>query len=153
ASAVLAASAATVAALRQLDVHRVALVTPPWFDAELTALGRRYFEKAGHDVVNAAPATLESDQRAITRSGLFEWICEHTPDATDGGGVAGTGPPAVGPIDAVERALSRPVVTANQALFWAALLAAKADVTAVSGYGRLFRATSESSALVGTVHA
>src|SRR5262249_44415434 len=70
---VVAASTATLAALRVLQVQRVALVTPPWFDDELTALGTKFFEDAGCAVVSAAPAGLESDQRAITTSGLFDW--------------------------------------------------------------------------------
>lgn len=135
---VVAASAATAAALRALGVHRISLVTPPWFDEELTALGRRYFENAGYPIVDAAPAGLASDQRAITPRALFDWICTHTPDAADAVVIAGNGLRAVGVIAALESALSRPVVTANQALLWAALRAAGADVTAVQGYGRIF---------------
>lgn len=135
---VVAASAATVAALRALGVHRVSLVTPPWFDAELTELGRRYFEDAGYRIDGAAPAALPSDQRAITPRSLFDWICRHTPDTADAVVVAGNGLRAVGAIAALERALSRPVLTANQALFWAALQAGGADVTAVHGYGQIF---------------
>lgn len=138
---VVAASAATIAALGALGVHRVSLVTPPWFDAELTALGRQYFENAGHSVVGAAPAGLESDQRAITPGGLFDWICRHSPDTADAVVIAGNGLRAVGAIAALESALSRPVLTANQALLWAALRAAGADVTAVHGYGRIFTTT------------
>jgi maleate isomerase len=137
---VVAASAATAAALRALDVQRLSLVTPPWFDAELTALGRRYFENAGYSVVRAASAGLESDQRAITPRALFDWVCQHTPDTAEAVVIAGNGLRAVGAIAAVERALSRPVLTANQALLWSALRAAGADVTAVRGYGRIFDA-------------
>jgi maleate isomerase len=40
-------------------------------------------------------------------------------------------------IDALEQALDRPMLTANQALLWGALHAAESGV-AVHGYGRLF---------------
>lgn len=133
-----APSAAAAEALRELGAERVSLVTPPWFDAELTALGRRNFEDAGHAVVAAAPAGLESDQRAITPGDLFDWVCGHTPDDADAVVIAGNGLRAVGTIAALEHALSKPVVTANRALLWAALRAAGADVGAVRGYGRLF---------------
>ena len=138
---VVAASAAMAAALHELGAHRVSLVTPPWFDADLTGLGRRYFEDAGHVVVEAAPAGLDSDQRAITPNGLFDWICGHTPNAAEAVVIAGNGLRAVGAIAALEGALGRPVVTANQALLWAALSATGADVTAVHGYGQLFFAS------------
>lgn len=135
---VVAASTATLAALGELGVRRVALVTPPWFDDELTALGRAFFEAAGHSVVDAAPAALESDQRAITPEGLYGWVREHTPDEAEAVVIAGNGLRAVGVIAALEQALARPVVTANQALVWAALRAAGADGTDVVGYGALF---------------
>jgi maleate isomerase len=141
---VVAASTATLAALRELSVQRVALVTPPWFDDELTALGRRFFEDAGHSVVAAAPAALESDQRAITPGGLFDWTCQHTPDAAEAVVIAGNGLRAVGVITALEQKLARPIVTANQALLWAALRAAEADEIAVLGYGELFKHGSSS---------
>jgi maleate isomerase len=137
---VVAASAATTAALRALGVGRVSLVTPPWFDDELTGLGRRYLEQAGYPVVAAAPAALESDQRAVTPWDLFDWVRRHTPDTADAVVIAGNGLRAVGVIAALESALSRPVLSANQALLWAALRAVGADVTAVHGYGRIFDA-------------
>jgi maleate isomerase len=142
---VVAASAATSAALRELGVRRVALVTPPWFDAELTALGRRYFQNAGHDVVSAASAGLQSDQRSITRRDLLDWICKNTPDAAEVVVIAGNGLRAVGVISVLEHALARPVVTANQALLWAALRAVGADATAVRGYGVLFTTAPRTS--------
>lgn len=135
---VVAASTATLAALRQLQIQRVSLVTPPWFDDELTALGRAFFESAGHTVVAAAPAQLDSDQRAITTAGLFDWICQHTPHAAEAIVVGGNGLRAVGVIAALEHELGRPVVTANQALLWAALHAAGAHANAVLGYGEIF---------------
>jgi maleate isomerase len=134
---VVAASAATLAALSALGAQGVALVTPPWFDADLTSLGQRYFENAGHSVVSAAPAGLPSDQRSITPRGLFDWVLRNTPDDADAVVIAGNGFRAVGAISMLEHELGRPVVTANQALLWAALRAAGADVTAVHGYGQL----------------
>lgn len=51
--------------------------------------------------------------------------------------VGGNGLRAIGAIDALERALSRPVLTANQVVLWAALRAAKAGLE-VRNYGRIF---------------
>ena len=141
---VVAATTATLAALQHLGATRVALVTPPWFDRELIELGKELFEHAGHAVVGAAAAELDSDQRAITPSGLFDWVRRSTPHDADAVVIAGNGLRAVGVIAALEQELARPVVTANQALLWAALRAADADAGAVSGYGVLFTRGSSS---------
>jgi maleate isomerase len=137
---VVAACAATVEALRALAARRIALVNPPWFDAELNELGRGYYESAGFEVVHAASCGLPSDQRAITPAALHDWVCDHTPTDADAIAIGGNGFRAVGAIAAIEQQLGRPVVSANQGLLWAALRAAGADPSAVSGYGRLFSA-------------
>ena len=60
------------------------------------------------------------------------------PAAAEAVVIGGNGFRAVGTIAALERQLERPVLTANQALLWAALRAAGASTAAVSGYGRIF---------------
>ena len=52
--------------------------------------------------------------------------------------IGGNGFRAVGVIEALEADLDRPVLTANQVLLWAALVAAGADPAVVDGYGRVF---------------
>jgi maleate isomerase len=136
---VVAACGAAVEGLRVLGARRIALVDPPWFDTELNGLGRRYYESAGFEVVYSAPCGLPSDQAKITPAELHAWVSEHlsTTDA-DAIVIGGNGFRAVGAIAALEEDLGRPVVTANQALLWAALRVADADPSSVSGYGRLF---------------
>lgn len=133
---VVATCPSIVQALRELGAARIAMFDPPWFDAELTALGREYYTEQGIEVVHATPCDLPSAQPAIRPADLYGWIRAHTPDAADAVVVGGNGFRAVGVIGAVERALGRPMLTANQALLWGALRAANAAV-AVSGYGRL----------------
>lgn len=135
---VVAASAAAVSALEALTARRVALFHPPWFDLELCDLGRRYYDSAGFDVVMSAACGLPSEQAQITPAGLHGWICEHAPKNAEAIVITGNGLRAVGVIAALEAQLDRPVVTANQSLLWAALRAAQADPTSVTGYGRLF---------------
>lgn len=139
---VVAASAATVAALRTTAARRIALVSPPWFDAELDAMGRRYYESAGFEVVHSAPCGLPSDQMQIAPSDLHDWVCTHVPAAAEAVVIGGNGFRAVGAIAAIEQTLARPVLTANQAVLWAALNAAGADPSAVIGYGRIFAHSS-----------
>ena len=135
---VVAACRAVVEGLRVLAARRIALVDPPWFDTELNGLGRRYYESAGFEVVYSAPCGLPSDQAKITPADLHAWVSEHVSTNADAIVIGGNGFRAVGAIAALEEDLGRPVVTANQALLWAALRAADADPSSVSDYGRLF---------------
>jgi maleate isomerase len=84
-------TAAAVTALRGLEVERVALVDPPWFDAELNGLGRDYFRAAGFDVVFAQPAGLPSDQRSISPQALFAWVHENVPATAEAVWIGGNG--------------------------------------------------------------
>jgi maleate isomerase len=137
---VVAPCTAALAALRALGAGRLAVVSPPWFDDELSALGRRFYESAGFEVVMSAACDLPSDQRAITPEGLHAWALAHVPDAADAVVIGGNGFRAVGAIEVMEADLGRPVLSANQVLLWAALAAAGADPGEVAGYGRLFEA-------------
>ena len=129
--------AAAVDALHALDVHRIAVFDPPWFDARLVGLGRAYYEDAGFDVVGATACGLPSDQAAITRDALHRWIVDHAPADAEAIVVGGNGFRAVGTIAALEADLGRPVLTANQVLLWGALRAAGARL-AVDRYGCVF---------------
>jgi maleate isomerase len=130
--------AATAAALRSLGARRIVLVDPPWFDAELNALGRRYYESAGFVVAQATPCGLPSDQMLITPGDLHGWISDNASRDTDAIVIGGNGFRAVGAIAALEEDLELPVVTANQALLWASLRVADADHAPIINYGRLF---------------
>lgn len=135
---VVAPCAATIEGLLALGARRIALVDPPWFDAALHELGRRYYESAGLDVIGSTPCALPSDQAKITPADLFDWVTEQRSADADAVVIGGNGFRSVGVIAALEEHLQRAVVTANQALLWAALRAAGADPRTVEGYGRLF---------------
>jgi maleate isomerase len=130
---------ATVEGLRVLGARRIALIDPPWFDAELNGLGARYYESAGFEVVYYSPCGLPSDQKEITPSELHAWVSEHV-SSTDADAIVfgGNGFRTVGTIAALEEDLGRSVLTANQVLLWAALRMSDADAGSVSDYGRLF---------------
>ena len=136
---VVATCKAAVEGLRVLGARRMALIDPPWFDTELNGLGRGYYESAGFEVVFSSPCGLPSDQRKITPSDLHAWVSEHV-STTDAEAIVfgGNGFRVVGAIAALEEDLGRVVVTPNQALLWAALRVADADVGSVRDYGRLF---------------
>jgi maleate isomerase len=135
---VVAACTSMTDALRALQVRRLAVFDPPWFDAELHALGVAYHRAGGFDVVSSQVCDLPSRQDAIEPDALFRLVHDRTPDDADGVLIGGNGFRAVGVIAALERALGRPVVSANQALLWSALRAAGASTAGVTAYGRVF---------------
>ncbi|HET6298165.1 MAG TPA: maleate cis-trans isomerase [Kribbella sp.] len=115
---VVTTGASAAAALRVVDARRIALVSPPWFDAELDSLGAEYFRSQDFDVVYHAPCGLPSNQASIHPSELYTWIANHTPDDADAVFIGGNGFRSVGVITALEDHLSRPILTANQVLLW-----------------------------------
>lgn len=129
--------ASAVAALRALGARRLALIDPPWFPAELTALGAGYFRGCGVEVVHAAPAGLPSGQYLVHPGALYEWARAHVPPGAEAVFIGGNGFRAVGAIRALEEDLGRPVLTANQVSFWHALRLSGARVPVV-GYGQIF---------------
>jgi maleate isomerase len=129
-----------IEALRTLAVKRIALFDPPWFDDDLSARGRRYFEAGGCAVVRSGPCRLPSAQAAITPGALHEEVVPQVPDDAEAVVIGGNGFRAVGAIAPLEESLGRPVLTANQALLWGALRAAGAPTSSVNGYGRVFAA-------------
>jgi maleate isomerase len=135
---VVSTCAAAVAGFHQLDIARIALFDPPWFDAELDRLGAEYFGSQGLEVVLHSPCGLPSSQRSINPSDLFGWIVEHTPDEAEAVFVGGNGFRAVGVVSALEEDLERPVLTANSCLLWSLLRAAR-SAARPNGYGELFR--------------
>jgi maleate isomerase len=134
---VAAAGASAVLALRALDVTRVALVHPPWFDDALDELGSAYFRSQGFGVVSSESAELVNDPLRIEPAAVCEWISNRVPDDAEAVFVGGNGFRAAGAIDASEIAIERPVVTANQVLLWRLLEQAGAELD-ITGYGRLF---------------
>ena len=129
--------AAAVTALAALSVRRVALISPPWFSAEMDQQGVSYFQSRGFEVVYSGPAGLPSDQQAIEPDQLYNWVRSHVPTNAEGVFVGGNGFRAIGVIDALENSLDRPVLTANQVAFWCALRLSGTRAP-VTSYGRIF---------------
>ena len=134
---VVATCTSAVVALRVLNVVRIALVHPPWFDRELNELGASYFRSQGFHVVTSESADLSHDPRQINPTAVFEWISRHVPDEAEAVFIGGNGFRAAGAIAALEVALGRPVLESNQVLLWNLLAHAGATLT-IRGYGQLF---------------
>ena len=98
---VVATCAAAVQALNRLETHRVAVLSPPWFDDELDRLGAEYFASQGFDAVFHAPCGLPSDQASITPQELHDWVLAHAPDSAEVVFIGGNGFRSVGVIAAL----------------------------------------------------
>jgi uncharacterized protein len=134
---VVSTCSSAVHALRVLDVDRIAIVDPPWFDAGLNELGAAYFRGAGFDVLSSVSADLSQDPRRIEAADVFEWTSRHVGDDAEAVFIGGNGFRAAGAIADLEDTIGRPVLTSNQVLLWNALELTGAPFE-VRGYGRLF---------------
>jgi maleate isomerase len=139
-------------ALAALGSKRPFLVMPAWMSDALVASAVAYLGAHGF-AVSAAwryeppakwsgiapdglyPAGMATDQDTAS---LFGQVVRECPAEADAILLAGTGLRCVAIIEALEKALGRPVVTANQASLWRALQAPGLGV-GVDGYGVLLR--------------
>ena len=124
-------------ALRALGLRRLAVIHPPWFPAEIDRLGAAYFRNQGFEVVHAAAAQIEGGQLAMEPPKVYEWTCAHVPAAAEAVFFGVGGFRVVGAIQALEKALGRPVLSANQVLVWHSLRLARVAVPVVN-YGQIF---------------
>ena len=128
---------AAVEALRILGVHRVALVHPPWFTEEVNDNGRGYFRAQGFDAVSCARITPTRQFAEVAPAELYAWIKANVPRQAEAVFIGGNGLRAIGVIESLEKALGRPVLTANQVAFWQALRLV-GMTSKVRHYGRIF---------------
>ncbi len=136
---ILLTCSAGVSALRVLGAKRVAIVHPPWFSAQLNARGEQYYQARGFELVFCAPMNPARPFTEVPASEVFDWVRTNVPRQAEAVFIAGNGLRAVGVIQALEKSLRRPVLTANQVLLWQALQRVGA-AGRVAQYGRIFRA-------------
>lgn len=132
----------TSAALRgfaALGITRLALMTP--YLAATTDLVGDYFQSHGIDVVRRSSMNYADDRdMAVLDADTIMQMAVNSdhPDA-QALFMSCTALPAIGLIERIEGALGKPVITSNQALFWAML--DQAQIPA-AGPGALFRCRS-----------
>lgn len=124
-------------ALQSLGVRRVALVHPPWFTEEMNAQGVNYFKTQGFEVVRSTRISPSRSFTEVPPAEVYEWTKRNVPRQAEAVFLGGNGLRAVGTIHALEEGLGKPVLTANQVLFWQALRIAGVAST-VTQYGRVF---------------
>ena len=140
------------AALKATRVQRPFLVLPPWFNDDIVAAALRYyadhnFTLAGHLRYDPGRKWRDLPPGELYPNGmgfaqeiepLYAQIRAACPTAADGVFIAGTGFRCVGILDALERDLARPVLSANQVSLWHCLRMSGVR-TPVAGYGSLLR--------------
>ena len=128
---------AAVDALRTVGAKSVAIATPylSWvYEAE-----RTFFQEAGFQVVaiNGLERHGGTDISSISDDEIRALVADIDRPAADAIFVSCTDLPVLGLIDELERTHNKPIVTSNQATYWAA---AKTDgVPTVTGYGTLLK--------------
>ena len=128
---------AAVTALEVMEIERLELIHPPWFDEEMDELGATYFRDEGFDVVASRSADLPRDPCRIEPDEVLTWISQHASDDAQAVFIGGNGFRVVPAIERLEQQLGRPVLAANQVLLWSLLRKAGVRME-VSGYGSLF---------------
>jgi len=138
------------AALRHSGVKHPFVVFPPWFSEALVETGLRYFSHNGSSPAGSLLADPGDKWRDVPTAQLYprgmgfdqdidylyRQIRAAIPTEADGILIAGTGFRCVGIIDALEKDLGVPVITANQASLWHCLRIT-GTATSISGYGQL----------------
>lgn len=141
----------SLAALRAVGARRPFLVLPPWFDDATLAAGVGYyadrgFAPAGHlryepgrKWRDMAPGELYPAGAGFEQEvePLYAQIRAACPAAADAVLIAGTGFRCVAILDALERDLKRPVLSANQVSLWHCLRLSGVQ-GGPAGYGSLF---------------
>ncbi len=132
---------AAVEALHLLRARHVALIHPPWFGEEINAKGRDYFQTRGFDVLSSVSLAPARTFQEVPPVQVHDWIIAHTPREADAVFIGGNGLRTIGTIRALEERLRKPVLSANQVLFWQAMREIGAG-RKTSRYGSIFNKVS-----------
>ena len=123
-------------ALRELDVQRVAVLTP--YIDEVNEVIVDYFDRAGITVTALSSFGLRSDieMSSVPPGAIEAAVREMDLDEAQAVFVCCTALRSVGTIRALEQALQIPVIASNQAMVWD-LMRLAGYLPPVSGYGQL----------------
>lgn len=124
-----------------LNVSKIALLTP--YLAETTASMIDYFSRHGITVTSAHCMGFadDSDMARIESQAIVDAAVKADHPDAEAVFLSCTALPALGLIDEIEARIGKPVLTSNQALFWAALR--QAGVPPRQRFGRLFAASAD----------
>ena len=141
---VLMSAPAATAALRALQVERIALIHAPFFTDDFDQKGAAYFQERGFEIVHVSHMTPPIEVphpntgSVATPVQIYEWVRSHVPSSAQAVFIGGNAVRAIGTIAVLEEDIRRPVLTANQVSLWYALRTSGAEVM-VDDYGQLFK--------------
>lgn len=139
-------------AMAAVSATRPFVIIPPWFGDRFIDTARECLIAQGLNPAAMFRHVPEDRWRDVPPGELYrrfmhleqnadllrEQVIANCPDDADSVLMIGTGLRCVGIIDAVEAALDRPVITANQASLWRCLRLAGVEAS-IDGYGALLR--------------
>ena len=134
-------AASIVAALNHLGAAKIVIATP--YHEALNTREKRFFESAGFGVLDIRGLGIgeNGDYLGIARTppeDILAHVAATDRQDAEAVVVSCTDFPALGIIGELEKTLGKPVVTSNQATFWAALRAARIE-DRFSQFGSLLR--------------
>lgn len=137
-----AAAGAVISALRALGARNVAVATP--YVEFVNESERVFLEERGFNVTNLLGLELgetQAERRGIGRvppEQVYRMAVNANTEEADAIFISCTNLATIGVIEQIEADLGKPVVTSNQACFWACMRLMGLP-TPVEGYGRLLR--------------
>ncbi|MCY3770044.1 MAG: aspartate/glutamate racemase family protein [Gammaproteobacteria bacterium] len=132
---------ASLAALYRLGAGNIAVLTP--YTDEVNAPVAKYIKASGLDIAAFTSFQFASNDtmaRTPPRA-IYQAALEADRPEADALFISCTAIRAADVVDSIEQAVGKPVVTANQALFWQALRFAGCEWP-IEGFGRLLRTAS-----------
>lgn len=131
-------STASLAALKHVGAGKIALATP--YVPAVIERAKTFFGENGHEVVASDGMGITSDWELaeVPLERVYEMCLAVDRDDATAIFISCTNLRSVGAIEALERELGKPVISAIQASFWHCLKIAGVTDGAAAGYGRLF---------------
>jgi len=129
---------ASLAALDRFGAQRLAVLTP--YVDDVNAMIATHLEQEGKEISGFTSFGIEDNEEmaALTGDAIYRAALKADRADADALFISCTAIRAVDVVDRIEQALGKPVVTANQAMFWQALRVAGCNAK-VQGYGELLR--------------
>jgi maleate isomerase len=132
------AAGAILAALRHLNVRRLALATP--YPEVIAAAGRQYWQAAGLEIVSHQGLPDVKNIYEETESRAYDLGLSADSPHAEAILISGTGLPTAGMVERLERKLGKPVVTSQTATLWQSLQLLGLNER-VRGFGSLLAGT------------
>lgn len=129
---------ASLAALEKFNASRIAVLTP--YVDDVNVVIHQHLAEAGTEITAFSSFGIEDNEEmaALTPDAIYQGAIRADRSDAEALFISCTAIRAVDVVERIEQAIGKPVVTANQAMFWQSLRSAGCDQK-IHGYGRLMR--------------